>query len=408
MEFTLYIILLFLSAFFSGSETAFLSIGKIRFEQLQNMKTPSAKRVVKLLSDPHKLLITILIGNTLVNIAASAVMTDLCYSAFGEKGVAISIFLMTFIVLVFGEVTPKMLAITRAVSFSFFSSLPLSLLEKVLAPFRIVLHKVANTIVRGAGINVISDRPKITEQEIRSLFHLGKKKGIVKEKEKDMIESILEFKELNAADVMTPRIDMVALDLTMDRSELISRIKDEKCSRLPVYMHTLDNIVGMIYAKDFLINPELPVKDLIKRPYFVPESKRIDELLNEMQKRHIHMAIVTDEYGVTSGLVTIEDILEEIVGEIRDEHDFEEPNIKMIDQKTLEVKGQTHIDEVNEHIAGINIETDEVDTIGGFVTLVMGEIPHAGDSVEVNGYSLTVKDVSKNRITSLVIEKKTA
>ena len=373
---------------------------------MESMDRPSAKRVVKLLGDPHKLLITILVGNTLVNIAASSVIAEFFYSSFGEKGIGVSIIAVTAIVLVFGEVTPKMFALANAAKVSFFACFPLSVLEWVFAPIRLVLTGISNSIVKTLGLKVHSEQPGITEEEIRSLLSISKKKGIVKKKEKDMIDGILEFKELNAADIMTPRIDVEALDLTAERDVIVEAIKESQFSRYPAYVHTLDNIVGIVHSKDFLLGDEsTSVKDLVEGPFFAPESMKIDDLLQELQKRHMHMAVVTDEYGVTSGVVTIEDILEEIVGEIRDEFDFEVPNIRMIDQKSFEVSGQTHIDEVNEKI-GLSIETDEVDTIGGYVILVLGKIPKAGDMVEAGEFEIKVEDVSKNRITKLTIEKK--
>ena len=404
MYIAVFVLLLIASAFFSSSETAFLSLDEIKLRQIESMDLPAAKRVVTLLADPHKLLVTILVGNTLVNIAASAVLADFFYNIMGEKGIGLSILAMTIIVLVFGEVTPKMFALANGERVSFFASRTIKALERLFTPIRLVLSAIANSIVRGLGLKVSSKRPGITEQEIRSLFLLGKKRGIVKEKEKDMIDNILELKELNAADIMTPRIDIVALDLTMEPGDIVREIKESQKSRLPVYVHTLDNIVGIIHSKDFLLDAQTPIRDLVKQPFFAPESMMVDDLLQELQKKNTHMAVVTDEYGVTSGVVTIEDILEEIVGEISDEFDFETPPVRRIDKRTYEVSGQAHIDEVNEKI-GLAIETDEVDTIGGYVILQMGKIPCSGDTIEINGFVVTVNDVSKNRITSLTIEK---
>ena len=404
MDIALFVLLLIASGFFSGSETAFLSLGKIKLRQIEGLRHPAAKRIINLLSDTHKLLITILVGNTLVNIAASAIFAGIFYKAFGEKGVGLSIVAMTAIILIFGEVTPKMYSISHAESVSFVASLPLLFFEKVFAPLRIVLSNAARAIVRSMGIKIDFKEEKITEQEIRSLFSIGEKKGVVKGEEKEMIYSILEFKDLNAADVMTPRIDMDALDMNMTNEELAGQIKESQYSRYPVFVHTLDNIVGILHAKDFLLRPDSPIKSNVREPFVAPESMKIDDLLNQLQRKHIHMAIVTDEYGVTSGIVTIEDILEEIVGEIRDEFDFEAPKIRKVDQKTYEISGQTHINDVNEEL-GLEIDTEEVDTIGGYVTLIMGKIPTSGDKIRINGYTLTVEDVSKNRITRLVVEK---
>ena len=381
-----------------------MSLGKIKLKQIEHMSHPASKRVSSLISDPHKLLVTILVGNTLVNIAASSIFADFLYKLLGEKGIGFSIVLMTIILLICGEVTPKMFALSHAENFSFFVSLPLLFFERIFTPIRVVLTKIAYSLVKVVGLKIPSERPGITEQEIKSLVRIGKTKGIVKEKEKDMIDNILELKDLNAADIMTPRIEISALDINMDRKELIKSVKDKQYSRYPVYVHALDNIVGIIYAKDFLLNPAAEIKDIVKKPYFIPESKRADDLLQELQKMRLHMAIVTDEYGVTSGLVTIEDILEHIVGEIRDELDIEKPKVRKLDQKTFEINGQTHIDEVNEKL-DLNIETDEVDTIGGYVILIMGKIPQAGDEIRLGEYIFKVMDVSNNRITSLTVEK---
>ncbi|MDD3089633.1 MAG: hemolysin family protein [Candidatus Omnitrophica bacterium] len=399
-----FLFLLCFSFFFSGSETAFLSLGKIRLKQIEGMHEPSAQRVVTLLRDPHKLLITIVVGNTLVNIAASSIMSEIFFVNFGEKGIGYSILANTAIILIFGEVTPKVFALANAVNFTLLASLPIKVLEWIFNPVRKFLTATAYGIVRGFGVNVSPERPKITQQEIRSLFSLGRKRGIVKAKERDMIENILEFKDLNAADIMTPRIDMVALDINSDREDLVRKVKEAQFSRLPAFVHSIDNIVGVVYAKEFLMHADVHIKDFVRRAYFVPETKRIDDLLEEMQHRRVHLAIVTDEYGVTSGIVTIEDLLEEIVGEISDELDHESPKVRKIDHKTFEVDGKAHIDEVNDAL-GLSIETDEVDTIGGYVILLMGKIPRAGDSVEISEHIFRVKDVSKNRVTVLEIEK---
>lgn len=368
------------------------------------MDSMPAKRVVGLLSDPHRLLVTILVCNTLVNIACSSILAGFFYRFLGEAGVGLSILMMTLILLIFGEVTPKMYALENAVKVSFFSSGPLKVLEKLVAPLREALGGFSSFIVKGLGFRSRPERPRITEQEIKSLFSMGRKRGVVKAKEKDMVESILSFKDSNAADIMTPRIDLVALDLNSSREELVSQIKDNQFSRYPVYVHTIDNIVGILRSKDILLGGAGQIMDFVKKPFVAPESMKVDDLLQELQRRRTHMAIVTDEYGVTSGVVTIEDILEEIVGEIRDELDREKPKIKMVDQNTYEVSGQAHINEVGEELA-LEIDTDEVDTIGGYVILRLGKIPMAGDSIDIGPYTVTVKDVSKNRITILEFSK---
>lgn len=405
MEIIIFILLLSHSAFFSSSETAFLSLGKLRVRRLEAIGTPASRRVLKLLSDPHKLLITILVGNTLVNIAASSVVADFMFGFFGEKGVGISIAVMTAVLLIVGEVTPKMFALKNAVNVAFFFALPLIFFEKALFPLRWVLEKISKFIVRALGINIRPERQKVTDEEIRSLFLMGRKKGVVKEKEKDMVDSVLSFKSLNAADIMTPRIDLVAIDISEGREDIVRAIRENKFSRYPVYIHTLDNVVGILHSKDVLLSENTPIREFVRKPLFVPESIKIDDLLHELRSKNKHMAVVTDEYGVTSGIVTVEDVLEEIVGEIRDELDEEKPKIRMLDQKTYEVSGQAHIDDVNDEL-DLGIETDEVDTIGGYISLKLGKIPASGDMLELECFRLKVLDVSKNRVTTLEITRK--
>lgn len=401
----LFIFFVFCSFFLSGSETAFLSLGKIRLKQIENLHDPASKRVEKLLRDPYKLLITIVVGNEIVNISASSIMSKLCYVNFGEEGILYSIVITIATLLVVGEVTPKMMALANASKYSLFASRPMMILERIFAPLRYMFTGAAYGIVRALGVNISHDHYGITKQEIRSILTMGKKSGVVNEKETAMVENILGFKDTNAADIMTPRINMIALDIGDDRQTIVNHVKDYKFSRFPVYIHSPDNIIGVIWAKDFLLHPSIPTKDLVRRVHFVPETKRVGDLLKEMQRKRMHLAIVTDEYGVTSGIVTIEDILEEIVGEIRDELDHEIPKINKIDDKTFEVSGQAHIDDVNKEV-GLFIDTDEVDTIGGYIMLRLGKIPHAGDIVRLGDDAvIKVLDVSKNRVRSLEILK---
>jgi len=268
----------------------------------------------------------------------------------------------------------------------------------------VVLERVSSFMVSGMGIKILTEHQKVTDAEIKSIFSMGRKKGVVKEHEKDMVDSVLSFKSSDAADIMTPRIGLVAIDLGGSREDIVKEIKENKFSRYPVYIHTLDNMVGIIHAKDVLVSDSASVREFVRKPLFVPESMKIDDLLHELRSKHKHMAVVTDEYGVTSGIVTIEDVLEEIVGEIRDELDEEEPKIRMVDQNTHEISGQAHIDEVNEEL-DMGIETEEVDTIGGYVILKLGKIPMAGETLDIDGFRIKVMDVSKNRITILEVTK---
>jgi len=396
--------LLAASAFFSGAETAFFSLDNLRREQIRRLNTSSSDRVMSLLAQPYRLLVTILVGNTLVNIAASSVFASVFLRMTGEKGIGFSIALITLILLIFGEVTPKMFALSHGKRIAVIIALPVKMFGIIFSPVRVILTGIADRILHKLGVKAVSAETGITEREIRSVLSLGREKGVVNRKERDMIEGIFDFKELNAADIMTPRIDIVALDLNSEKEFLTIQMKENQYSRYPVYVHTLDNVVGIVHAKDFLLSPGGSLNDIIRKPIFAPESMRIDDLLEELQKKHTHIAVVTDEYGVTSGVVTIEDILEEIVGEIRDEFDFESPNVHKVDQNSYEIDGRTHIDEVNEEL-GTDMRSDEVDTIGGFILLKSGKIPRSGYKVKIGGFFFIVDDVSKNRVTKITAER---
>ncbi|MBU1084569.1 MAG: hemolysin family protein [Candidatus Omnitrophota bacterium] len=404
MDITILIMLLAASAFFSGAETAFFSLDNLRREQIRRLNTSSSDRVMSLLAQPYRLLVTILVGNTLVNIAASSVFASVFLRMTGEKGIGFSIALITLILLIFGEVTPKMFALSHGKRIAVIIALPVKMFGIIFSPVRVILTGIADRILHKLGVKAVSAETGITEREIRSVLSLGREKGVVNRKERDMIEGIFDFKELNAADIMTPRIDIVALDLNSEKEFLTIQMKENQYSRYPVYVHTLDNVVGIVHAKDFLLSPGGSLNDIIRKPIFAPESMRIDDLLEELQKKHTHIAVVTDEYGVTSGVVTIEDILEEIVGEIRDEFDFESPNVHKVDQNSYEIDGRTHIDEVNEEL-GTDMRSDEVDTIGGFILLKSGKIPRSGYKVKIGGFFFIVDDVSKNRVTKITAER---
>jgi putative hemolysin len=339
-----------------------------------------------------------------VNIAASSIITDLFYRNFGEKGIGASVVIMTVLLLLFGEVTPKKFAFAHPIGFSFLSSIPMIFFEKLFAPARWVLHLIASKTLEAVGIKLRIEKQGITELEIRHLVSLSKKKGVVKGKEEEMIDGVMRLKKHNAADIMTPRINVVSIDLSDSRELIMKKMKEHQYSRFPAYIHDFDNIVGIVRTKDFLLGKDIEIEEVITKPYFVPESMRLNDLLKGLQRIKTQMAVVTDEYGVTSGVVTVEDILEEIVGEIRDELDFEPQKIHKIGQKIFEVDGQLHISEINEEL-GLGISTDEVDTIGGYVILKMGRIPHIGECVETDGYRFTVENISKNRITNIRMER---
>lgn len=400
----IFVFLLFLSAFFSASETALLSLNKFQLKKMEEKNTISSGRIVALLSRPRRFLFTILTGNTFVNIAASSCATVVSISLFGTKGVGIAIGFALFVLLIFGEVVPKTYAYIFAENFSLTVAYPLGIIIRILTPLRKLLYLITDTVIKRFGFIAPKDTSEITIEEIKSLIKIGHREGVVKEIEKEMIYGVFEFKGQRAKDIMTPRIDIRAVDFDMPQEKVLEYAKDAKHSRLPVYRDSLDNIVGIVYAKDILFNPNTNLKDLIKEAYFVPESERIDHLLSDLQKGFIQMAIVADEYGITTGLVSMEDILEEIVGEIVDEYDKEKSLITKIDQKTYRINGMLRIDKANEEL-GLNIKTEEADTIGGFISLIMQKIPAENEEINYKKFKFKVSKVEKNRIKEIIVTK---
>lgn len=404
MVIIVFISLLFLSAFFSGSETALLSLDKLKIKRMEETDPILSHRIVKLLSKPKGLFFTILAGNTLVNTAASACATMVCLSIFGSKGVGIAIGFMLVVLLLFGEVIPKTYAYLFSERFSKLSSFPLLIAVQLLAPIRNLLFVVTDNMINKLGFIAPKDSQEITEDEIKSLIAIGHREGVVEDQEKKMIYGVFEFKGQSVKDIMTPKIDMKALDFDMSQDEILAYTKKAKHSRLPIYRNSVDNIIGVIYAKDILLNPQGSLKDSMREAYIVPESKKIDNLLSDLQKRSIQLAIVKDEYGLTTGLVTMEDTLEEIVGEIVDEYDKEEPPIVKVSDKVYKVNGLLHINEANAEL-NLNINTEEVDTIGGFVSLTLQKIPQENEELIYGNHKFRVSKVERHRIKEIIITR---
>jgi len=402
--FFIFLTLLILSAFFSGSETALLSLNKFQLKKMEKNNTASTDRILAILSHPRRFLLTILTGNTLVNIAATSYGTMFVMHHFGHEDIGLGAIVILFVLLIFGEILPKTYAYLYAEKFSSFVAYPVTFVILIFTPFRKVLSLITDSVVEWLGFIAPKDSPDITNDEIKSMIKIGEREGIVKETEKEMIYGVFEFRDQRAKDIMTPKIDVQALDFDMPEEDVVKYVKIAMHSRLPVYRDSLDNVTGIAYSKDILFNSNKRLKDIMREAYFVPESERIHNLLTELQKRSIQMAIVTDEYGITTGIVTIEDILEEIVGEIVDEYDKEIKLITKIDEKTYRVKGLLKIDDANK-LLKLGIKTAEVDTMGGFVSLLMQKIPNENESIVYKKFKLTVTRVYKNRIEELIVKK---
>ena len=395
-------LLLFLSALFSGSETALVSLDSIKIKRLQR-QNKDIKYLQRLLSNPSRFLTTILIGNTLVNIMLSTVLTSILVRTLGDRGLAVSIGIATFLLLIFGEVTPKTFAIKQAESFSYNVARPLEIFARIIYPLRLIFSRLATMFIKIIGIR-LDKEPTLTQEELKSVIELSHKHGAVKENEKEMIHSVLELTQTDVQTIMTPRPDIKALSLEKNQKQALEFLRNIKHSKIPIYRDSIDNITGVLYAKDLFFSPERDFKSLIRPAVFVPETKKIDELLKDFQSQNSKIAIVVDEYGNTYGLVTLEDILEEVVGEIYDEFETKEKFIEKLDDNTFRISGKTPIDFVNEEL-NINIPEGDYDTIAGYMLFLFEKIPQEKERVKKGSLYFSIEKLAGRRIKSIILKK---
>ena len=404
-------VLIFLSALFSSAETAFLSTNKIRLRNLQEEGEKKADLVLFMLDNQNKLISALLVGNNIVNIGSSALATKMATEAFGNAGVGIATGIMTLLVLVFGEVIPKNLAAAHAETWAMFIAPFIRLVSFVLTPVVFLLTKLSDFVVHFSKSDDEED-PTITEDEFKILVNVGQEEGVLDESESEMINSIFEFDETVVKAIMVPRIDIVAVDVEDSINEALRIIVDGGHSRIPAYEESIDNIVGILYAKDIFAHLDadfdtMKVKELLRPAYYIPETKKVSDLLNELRLKKVHMAIILDEYGGTNGLVTIEDLIEEIIGDIQDEYDVEDDLIVMHGEDHLVADARAPIGDVEDafdvELDEEILEDSEADTIGGLAFEHLGGIPAVGDDVTVGLFLIRIVDVSGRRISKVEI-----
>ncbi len=390
------IILLFIligfSAFFSASETALISLSRIRLRRMVDDEVKNAGIVNKLIENPSNLLGAILIGNNIANIGASALATSLAINYFGptlgaSKAVAISTITMTLMILIFAEVTPKSLASQFSEKTSLKVSKPMFYITKLLWPLTFILTMVTNLLVQLLGGKKGAIQPLITEDELKTIVNVSHEEGLLEGDERQMIYNVFEFGDSQAKDVMTPRTNMVAVSIDSTYDELVEVFKEENFSRTPVYEEDIDDIIGILHVKDLI---------------YTYEYKPTSLLFDEMRLSRSPVAIILDEYGGTAGIVTTEDLVEEIVGEIRDEYDEEHEDLEMIKEDEYLVEGSMKIDLLNDMI-GTNIESEDFDSIGGFVIGLLDRFPDVDEVIEYNNIRFVVEKVEKNRIEKMRI-----
>ncbi|MCK4589070.1 MAG: HlyC/CorC family transporter [Nanoarchaeota archaeon] len=403
LEIWILVVLLFFSAFFSGIETAFMSLSMVKVLALVKKKRKGAETLHRLKENPHRLIITILIGNNLVNVGAASLATVVFTDLFGSSGIGIATGVMTFLILVFGEITPKTLATQHAEKISLFVARPIELLSYLLLPLVIVFEVISKGVSRLFG----TKEEKLSEEEIRTIVTMGRAEGILGKEAAEMMHNVLEFEDTKVVDIMTPKdkIDMINGNLTLKK--VIDFVVRSPYSRFPVFIKNKDKISGILDVDDVLKQAknrklDIKVKKIVRKIFFVPESKEIDDLLVEFEGKHVPMAMVVDEYGNVSGLVTVEDILEEIVGDIFDKSRKKSKHIRKVSDKLIKVDARASIEELNRTLH-LDLEEKHFDTIAGFVEGRLKKIPKKGEEVKLKKMTIVVDKVSKQGIKSVKI-----
>ena len=404
------LVLLLLSAFFSSAETALTTVSKLKMRALAEDKNKAAARVLKLFEEQSKMLSCILICNNVVNLSASSISTTFAFTVCRRMGLeentrlgaSIATGTLTILILIFGEITPKTAATINAEKLALLFSRTILLLTKLLTPIIFIIDKITVFIVFLMRVDTSGKNSGITEDELRTFVDVSHEEGVIESEERKMITNIVDFGDSIAKDVMIPRLDICMVELSISYDDLLSLFTENKFARMPVYDETIDNIVGIINLKDFVFyngdKNDFVLKDLIREAHVTYEYKNVSELFMEMRKDSIPMTIVLDEYGALSGLITMEDLIEEIVGEIRDEYDEdEEDEIQTVTENEFILLGSTPLDDVNERLL-LPIESDEYDSISGHIIKLLEHFPAPGEHTEDDYAIYTVLETEKNRI----------
>jgi CBS domain containing-hemolysin-like protein len=399
----IFIVLLLFSGFFSSAETALFSISRTRAIHLAKEKGKAFKLIQRMKQDSHTLLSTILIGNNLVNVAAAAIATQITIKAVPNYAIGLATGAVTFLILVFGEVFPKSMAARNNVLIARLSIYPIFWFSLLFFPVIKFLNFIPWLTGRMA-------RPQsVTEEELMTFVEVVEGEGEIKEEEKELIHNVFELDDTNASEIMTPRADMFVVEV--EQPLQIKEIIDSGFSRIPVIEGSIDNVIGILHIKDLFMHvaaceDPIDVRSIMRKPYFVPEYKKLDSLLHQFKKRKNHLAIVVDEHGGVSGLITLEDALEELVGEISDETDKEEPHITPLKSRAWIVLGKTDIEDVNDEI-GMGIpDSPAYDTFSGYILNRLGKIPQENEEIQIDSFTITVKIKDGNRIKEYLVKQK--
>jgi putative hemolysin len=407
----LIIVFIGLTAFFCSSETAFLSLQKVRLEHLVGTEVKGAKRVSNMINRPEKLLSVVLLGVNICNTAAAALVTALAVKIWGEEGILIATICITIVILIFAETTPKTFAAQHSERLALVFARPLELVSWVFTPFVAALSWIASGFARIIG-GVSAARTLASPEEIRTMISVGHKEGTVEEHEAKLLHKVFEFGDRPAYEVMVPRPEVIAITQGSTIADFLRLYAEKPLSRFPVYKENMDNVVGILSVKDVLmalakgtVSEESTIDELTRLAYFTPESKRIDELFAEMRDNNYRMAVVIDEYGGTAGIVSLSRLVEEIVGEVGDELAGVEKDYEIINEYTFQIDGSMRIDEVNEEM-GLDLpEGEDYETVAGFLLSLLGHIPKRNEQLRYNGLKMVITEMKGLKIEKIVLIK---
>ena len=403
------VILLILSAFFSSSETALTTVSRIKLRSLADEGNRRAKKVLKITGNPSKLLSAILVGNNIVNISASALTTTFCTSVFGSKYIGVATGALTFLVLIFGEITPKTLATEYSLQLSMVVAYPISWLITILTPVIFLLNIITSGIFRLFHVDPSARKASITEAELRTIVNVSHEEGVIEPEEKFMISNVVDFGDALSKDIMIPRADVIAADVNSTYEELVDIFKSETYTRIPIYEDSKENIIGILNIKDLFFYRELldiryfDLRSILRKPLFVYEYQKTSQIFAEMKTSADSMAIVLDEYGQASGIITMEDLVEEIVGDIRDEYDENENDlIRDLGNHTYDIDASIKLDDLNDKLH-TDFQSEDYDSLAGYIIELLDKIPTAGEEANCEGAHFKVTEVHRNRIERVTL-----
>lgn len=402
------VLLLLLSSFFSSAETAFTTVSRIRMRTLAESGNKKAARVLTITDDMHQMLSAILIGNNIVNLSASSIATALAIKLFGSMGAGIATGILTLLILIFGEISPKTIATIHADKIALAYASVIYGLMRLLNPVIFIINHLSMGFLKLLRFNPNAAKTAMTEEEFKTIVDVGHETGVLENSEHEMINNVFDFGDSLAKEIMIPRIDMTFAKIDSSYQELIAIFREDKFTRLPVYEESTDNVIGIINMKDLLLcddKQNFSVKDLIREPYFTYEQKNTSELFLEMQKNSINISIVLDEYGVTAGMITLEDLLEEIVGEIRDEYDTDEEDpIVKASEREYYIQGSMNLEDLCEEL-NLPFQSEDYDTIGGYLIGLLDHVPEKNEIIITKeDILLQVYQMDKNRIEKIYMK----